>query len=401
MAAVQKKAYYDASKVRREARGRWLEILTYMVGDRLESALSKRPGKRVTCPVHGTSNKNGIGDGFRFFKDVVDTGGGLCNTCGTYHDGFDLIHWLTGQEFRETLNQIAEYLRVEPETPGDPNQEKVVPISRLTPVRIAEIKALQEKAKAGLQADSQKANENIQRVWRESVSLIDGLPNPLFCYFKYRGVLLRKEQMVTGDHIRYHSELPYYDEDEEGNLEMIGKYPAIIAAIRDLNGDIITLHRTYLEPSGCKAEVRSARKMMAIPANKKVTGAAIQLGGFPADGVLGVSEGLETAMSIMKVYQIPTWSLVNTTLLENFIPPEGLKTLLIWADKDKKQGGQSAAQALHEALQPTGIDVHILLPQRPVIGKSVDWNDILVKEGVFGFPAHNYMSRITQGTLSA
>lgn len=124
--------------------------------------------------------------------------------------------------------------------------------------------------------------------------------------------------------------------------------------------------------------------------------AAIQIGGFPLEGLLGIAEGLETAMSINRVYQLPTWSVVNTTLLERFIPPEGLRTLLIWADKDKTQGGQSAANALKENLQSTGLNVQILIRQRPLIGKSVDWNDILVKEGVFRFPVPNVMHRITK-----
>ena len=114
MTTQTKMPYYDASKVREAVKGHWLEVFSYLADSEIGEVIS-RPKKHITCPVHGTSNKNGKGDGFSLFKDVVDTGAGGCTTCGHHHDGFALLMWLKGWSFRETLNKVAEILRIEPE----------------------------------------------------------------------------------------------------------------------------------------------------------------------------------------------------------------------------------------------------------------------------------------------
>lgn len=438
MTATAKLPYYDASKVREAATGRWLEVLIYLADNQLGDALRK-PGKHVTCPMHGTSGK-GRGDGFRFFKDVVNTGGGVCNSCGTFHDGFELLMWLKGWDFRTTLNYVAEIVQIAPEENGsqkkkpiaastlqaspfairDKHQsakpetqqsvveapkgvvatagkETVVPMFQPTPERIAEIKAMQARLAERVAKEAVEAQERIDRTWYESVSLVDGVPGPLYRYWKRRCILLRQDILTKGDSVRFHPSLPYYDEDDNGNFVVVGKFPAIIAAIRDMSGKIVTLHRTYLAPSGHKAKVECPRKMMSVPDNVTVTGAAIQLGGFPVDGVLGVAEGMETAMSAMRIFRIPTWSCISATILEKFEPPKGVHTLLVWADKDRSLTGQRAAQALKDALAPKGITVYILTPMRPICGKSVDWNDVLVNEGICGFPAWNFIQRLVSG----
>ena len=39
-----------------------------------------------------------------------------------------------------------------------------------------------------------------------------------------RGILLRKDVLVKGDSVRFHPELPYFDEDENGKLITVGKF---------------------------------------------------------------------------------------------------------------------------------------------------------------------------------
>jgi len=417
--SVEKVPFYCSSKVKDAATGHWLEVFACLADNEMSEALLKA-GKHVTCPIHGTSGK-GKGDGFRLYNDVVDTGGGVCNTCGSFSDGFELLKWLKGWDFRTTLQAIAETLRVEPEqnpvssvstrfrkakqssasSVAQPLAESCVergkPLTTPTPERLAEIKVIQTRLKNRVQKDSKASEEKIDRIWYESITLVDCVPAPLFKYWKRRGILLRKEMLTKGDSIRYHPALPYYEESDEGVVVCVGKFPAIIAAIRDLDGKIITLHRTYLNSLGKKAKVECPRKMMSIPADKILTGASIQLGGFPTSGVLGVSEGLETAMSAFRIYGIPTWSAVSASILEKFEPPKSVHTLLVWADKDKSLTGQRAAQSLKDVLEPKGIAVHVLIPQCPLKGKSVDWNDVLISEGSWGFPGRNFMKRFISG----
>lgn len=437
MSAATKLPYYDASKVREKASGRWLEILAYLAYDQLGEAIQK-PKKHHTCPIHGTTSKKGKGDGFKFFKDVVDSGGGVCNTCGPFPDGFRLLQEIKGWDFRTTLSHVAEFVGVKSEQeereakkssrqnssktatpqsqattasqPGDVvsispqvNQEELSThdVSKFapTPERMEEIKKLQQQiAKRQAQA-SAEAQEQINRIWRESIPLNNGIPGPLYKYLNKRAVLLRLEVLLEGDSIRFHRELPYYEEDDDGKVVVVGKFPAMIAAIRDLEGNIITLHRTYLTPRGAKANVECPRKMMAVPDDKTVTGCAIQLGGFPTEGVMGVAEGYETSASPLRVYGIPTWSCVSASILEQFEPPKGVHTVIGWEDKDRSLRGQVAMQALKVKLEEKGIRF-IRMPIRrkiPTGAKSIDWNDVLVKEGIIGMPAYNQLMKVIQG----
>lgn len=63
---------------------------------------SERKGKHVPCPVHGGR------DGFRIFPDVAETGGGICNTCGSFANGFAPLMWINGWEFGRAIREVAE-----------------------------------------------------------------------------------------------------------------------------------------------------------------------------------------------------------------------------------------------------------------------------------------------------
>ena len=49
--------------------------------------------------------------------------------------------------------------------------------------------------------------------------------------------------------------------------------------------------------------------------------------GEPTEGILGLAEGLETALSAYRVTQIPVWSTVNATLMESVKIPAGVHRL--------------------------------------------------------------------------
>jgi hypothetical protein len=62
--------------------------------------------------------------------------------------------------------------------------------------------------------------------------------------------------------------------------------------------------------------------------------------------------------------------------------------VIIWADRDKSFTGQKVASTLAERLRAEGRKVHIMVPQMPVPtrAKGIDWNDVLIKQGILGFP---------------
>jgi len=69
---------------------------------------------------------------------------------------------------------------------------------------------------------------------------------------------------------------------------------------------------------------------------------------------------------------------VNAILMESVSIPQNVRRVIIWADNDKSETGQRAAQKLQERLFAQGVQVSIWKPLMPFAGKSLDWNDALV-----------------------
>ncbi|MBN2700944.1 MAG: toprim domain-containing protein [Methylothermaceae bacterium] len=340
----------ESEDVRRQARGRWRHILGQLAPE-LEKAL-KRPGKHVPCPIHGGT------DGFRLFRDVADTGGGICNSCGARPDGFALLQWLKGWSFPETLEAVAGVA-------GHAN-----------PSRIPE-PAVRKPEKPVSDAERAKIAGRLRRIWKGSVPVTDPAAAPLRRYLRRRG--LNPEAASGFKDLRFHPALPYF---EAGRIQ--GRYPAMLALMRDRNGYPVAVHRTYLTPSGRKAPVASPRKLTTPIPGREITGGAVRLG---TSGLfLGIAEGIETALAVHQVTGMPVWPTLSRTFLARFDPPPGVETVMIWADRDRSGGGLQSAQRLRDRRK--GIKTYILAPAFPIPKgrKGLDWLDVLNNKGAAGFP---------------
>lgn len=348
----------EASDVRAAARANWPWILAGLAPE-LEDAL-KRPGKHVGCPIHGGQ------DGFRLFKDMPDTGGGVCNTCGSFHDGFSLLMWLKGWSFPEALEQVAYSLGMG----SSSSNASQAPVRREPPKVNPVVPS----------ADDEWLRQRLKQVWRESWPLTCSEAKAGRLYLTKRGISER--QLAAIQSVRFHPGLQYRDENER----LVGTFPALVALVTDPNGQPITIHRTFLTKEGSKAPVDKPKKMMPFPSDRSVTGGCIRLG--ESSTILGIAEGLETALAARLASRMPVWSAVNATLLERFIPPEGTELVVIWADRDRSQRGEQAAKELKARLWARGIKAQILLPNMPIpeMAKGVDWNDVWIEQGAFGFP---------------
>jgi putative DNA primase/helicase len=111
--------------------------------------------------------------------------------------------------------------------------------------------------------------------------------------------------------------------------------------------------------------------------------------------VLAVAEGLETAFAVMEGMKMPVWCAVNAHLLENFYPPPGVSQILVFADKDRPSAqhprghGQESAKRLVQRLWERGIKASAIVPagEIPAGQRSLDWLDILNRDGKAGFPS--------------
>ena len=134
---------------------------------------------------------------------------------------------------------------------------------------------------------------------------------------------------------------------------------------------------------------------MAYPKDRKIVGGAIRLGTEAGIRVMAVAEGLETSLAVMEGTGLPVWCAVNALLLENFVPPGTVERVLVFSDKDRpteqhpKGHGQEAAKRLVQRLWEKGIQASAIVPTGdiPASQKSLDWLDILNRDGKAGFPS--------------
>ena len=336
-------AYHDYDIIREQARGQWCRILLTLAPE-LEAAVQRAP-RHVSCPVHG-----GI-DGFRLFRDWEETGGGICNTCGSFPSGFRLLQWLTGWDFPKTLAAVAEVLG-----------NKGVSASR-------------NGNGHDQQRDDDWVRQLLRQTWTQAVPLDHELAKPVRLYLQHRGI----SGPVVPD-CRCHPRLPYF----EDRVEM-GKYPALLFILRDQWGKAVTIHRLYLTPQGKKAPVPSPKKTMPYPSDRKLLGALVRLG-QPEHDALALAEGIETALAVREATGQVCWAATSATLLEAAEVPFRIRRVVIWGDNDQSQAGQKAALRLAQRLVKEDRKVKVHIPQRPPEKKSWDWNDVLVHQGPGGFP---------------
>lgn len=140
---------------------------------------------------------------------------------------------------------------------------------------------------------------------------------------------------------------------------------AMIAKVSDPTGRGVQIHRTLFDEKGEK----TGRMMMRAPLP---AGSAIRLY-EPVQGVLGVAEGIETAISARLLFGVPVWALINANNLEKWEPPEGVNHVMIFGDNDRSFTGQAASYALAKKLARQDLFVDVKIPAT----SGWDWNDEL------------------------
>jgi putative DNA primase/helicase len=158
--------------------------------------------------------------------------------------------------------------------------------------------------------------------------------------------------------LRGHPRLTYAEDGQ-----FIGRYPAMLAPVLGPDGDLVSVHRTYV------ADVPTRKKLLTAIGR----GAAVRLFD-PIDAVLGVAEGLETAIAAHELFGVPTWATISATIMESFTPPAGVQRLIIYGDHDVSFAGQRSAFTLaHRLRRDLEIDIQVMIP--PAV--DTDWLDVL------------------------
>lgn len=347
----------DVKEVKARAAGRWPGIVRALAPSLCEAV--DRIGKHVKCPIHqGQTSTN-----FRLYPDFAETGGGYCNTCGGFADGFALLMWVTGNTFKEVLDAVAAQVGG---AAGPSSLGMAAPVV---------------KSHTPPPKDNEAIRKRLRWVYQTSFPLTAPEAEPARRYLRSRGLKLLPAML------RMHPGLHW--RPKEGKLQ--GPFPVLIACIVNKAEHGVTIHRTYLTPEGRKAPVEEAKKVMALPSDRSLHGSAIRL--FPWSPVLGVSEGIETAIAVTQATGIPCWPLVSAQFMPSFEPPDGTKRVIVFADKNiasrqhPSGHGQEAGQALVARLLGTGIQAELALPPSPIPdgAKDVDWHDEFCRSGGAAF----------------
>ncbi|WP_232478999.1 VapE domain-containing protein [Roseomonas rosulenta] len=145
----------------------------------------------------------------------------------------------------------------------------------------------------------------------------------------------------------FHPDLPDFD-TKRG-------WAGMVAVVRDSTGEPIGgIHRTYLLDDG-SAKAPPGKKMLG-----PVAGGSVRLAAFPADGCIGVAEGIETALAAQAIFGVPTMAALSADGLRRWRWPEGTTHVTIFADAGLP--GMQAAATLADQLNLANIPSRIVAP---------------------------------------
>jgi putative DNA primase/helicase len=202
----------------------------------------------------------------------------------------------------------------------------------------------------------------IARLWASCVPLIPG--DPVTLYLERRGF---GGVWPLPTCLRLHHALPFWD----GEIR-IGTFPAMVAPLTAPGGHVVALHRTYLTADGRKADVPVVRKLTATAG--ALASASIPLHA-PRDGVIGIAEGIETALAAWLASSVPTVAAYSAGNLAAWQWPASVRRLVVFGDNDR--AGRSAADELRARAFSAGLGCEMLIPS----DDGADWCDVWAARG--------------------
>jgi hypothetical protein len=164
--------------------------------------------------------------------------------------------------------------------------------------------------------------------------------------------------------LRFHPRC-YYRADENARVET---WPAILAAVTDLDGTITGVHRTWLARDGSgKAPIATPRRAMG-----RLLGNGVRFG--IVQDVVAVGEGIETMLALRcTLPRMPMIAALSASHLGALAQPPSLRRIYVAQDSD--DAGRQATTTLTERAERAGVRPIALSP------RSADVNDDLRRSG--------------------
>ncbi|MER8705129.1 toprim domain-containing protein [Mesorhizobium sp. M1088] len=205
---------------------------------------------------------------------------------------------------------------------------------------------------AARQASSVRKNVLAPAGSSEAARRLLGISQPIIgtiveTYLRERGITT----LHGTESLRFHPRC-YYRPDDHGPTET---WPAMIAAVTDLDGRLTGAHRTWLAPDGeDKAPVDTPRRAMG-----DLLGNAVRFGA--PGSVMAAGEGIETTLSLRcALPDMAMAAALSAAHLAAILFPPTLERLYVIRDNDP--AGDGAHDSLIERATNAGIEAIVLSP---------------------------------------
>lgn len=179
-------------------------------------------------------------------------------------------------------------------------------------------------------------------------------------YLAARGI----ERAADAGWLRYHPSCYYRPSDEDAPY-VRRAWPAMIAAVTDEGGEVVGVHRTWLDPAGGKAPVAYPRRAMG-----HLLGNGVRFGfGGP---VMAAGEGIETMLSLREILPgLPMIAGLSAAHLAAVEFPGALRRLYVACDRDP--AGTAAFNTLAERASAADIEIVPLYPRHDDFNNDLTW----------------------------
>jgi putative DNA primase/helicase len=235
-----------------------------------------------------------------------------CSQCGT-HDLFDLAMDKLNMNFKEVADEIRKII-------GG--------------CKVEEIK----------QPDIKKNEDRLKKIHSGLKKITEG--DPVNLYLKSRGITIIPKEFF------YHPGIDYWNDGAS-----LGKYPAMVCRMQDINGKTITYKIIYLNEDGSKIAHTPQKKDM--PPILPMIGGSYRIGEISED-ILAVCEGIESGLMFYEKEGYPVWCAGNAQAMKTIELPDNIKCVYILADSDTNFVGQAAAYELARKLRAKDIQVRVV-----------------------------------------
>lgn len=303
-----------------------------------------------------------VGSFWVTLKAGPHTGRWVDKATGEGGDLLDLIKLAMGCDNTGAIQEAKQYLGLNSETPADRDRrEKAVKRNRELRARAARAAADDAKKKAG----------QAQAMWLSAQAKIAGTPVEYYLQ-QARGIDLARIGRAPAA-IRYLHNCYFSDMDPETGEITEGEGPAMVAAMTDLKGNTVGVHRTYLAigPNGRwgKAPLNKAKKVLGWAEGCCIRiwsgtgprgGKGAPLAECPPDTRVFIAEGIEDALScVMLAPDVRVLSAISLDNMGKVALPANVSRVTLISDADEGEQAQQAfvrAVAAHQA-QGRGVSV--------------------------------------------